>query len=56
MRSEGVEPSRSYEHRDLNPACLPFHHERNFLRLNFHLVYVRIYALTLPHWRFADFF
>ena len=25
--SEGVEPSRSCEHSDLNAACLPFHHE-----------------------------
>jgi hypothetical protein len=23
MRAEGVEPTRSFEHRDLNPACLP---------------------------------
>ncbi len=23
MRAEGLEPTRSFEHRDLNPACLP---------------------------------
>ena len=23
MRAEGLEPTRSCEHRDLNPACLP---------------------------------
>ena len=28
MRAEGLEPSRSFEHRHLKPACLPFHHAR----------------------------
>ena len=28
MRAKGVEPSRSFEHRHLKPACLPFHHAR----------------------------
>ena len=29
VRAEGVEPSRSLEHRHLKPACLPFHHARS---------------------------
>ena len=28
VRAEGFEPSRSFEHRHLKPACLPFHHAR----------------------------
>ncbi len=28
MRAEGLEPTRSLEHRHLKPACLPFHHAR----------------------------
>ena len=28
MRAEGLEPTRSSEHRHLKPACLPFHHAR----------------------------
>jgi hypothetical protein len=28
VRAEGFEPSRSFEHGHLKPACLPFHHAR----------------------------
>ena len=28
VRAEGLEPTRSLEHRHLKPACLPFHHAR----------------------------
>ena len=28
VRAEGLEPTRSSEHRHLKPACLPFHHAR----------------------------
>ena len=29
MRAEGLEPTSSFEHRHLKPACLPFHHARS---------------------------
>lgn len=32
MRAEGLEPTRSLEHRHLKPACLPFHHARGACR------------------------
>ena len=28
VRTEGLEPSRSFELRILSPVCLPFHHVR----------------------------
>lgn len=28
VRAVGFEPTRSFEHRHLKPACLPFHHAR----------------------------